>query len=153
VSNLSVRNSTEFVLYANHEVALNKRWGLKYGVRISTWTNTGEAFEFKFDANGNPIDTLLFEKGDPYITYVRAEPRITIQYLINEHTSLKGSYARNVQNVHQPTLMELSCRQKKMKVAYAEWLAIPTRGPNDNLQILIRGNLSTLFPTGHINLT
>jgi len=100
VSNLSVRNSTEFVLYANHEVALNKRWGLKYGVRVSTWTNTGEAFEFRFDANRNPIDTLVFEKGDPYITYVRAEPRITIQYLINEHTSLKGSYARNAQNVH-----------------------------------------------------
>jgi outer membrane receptor for monomeric catechols len=100
VSNVSARNSLEFILYGNHQVTLNKKWGLNYGVRLSSWTNTGEAFEFRFDSQHNPNDTLIFEKGDPYITYLNAEPRLTIQYLINEHSSLKASYSRNVQNVH-----------------------------------------------------
>ena len=100
VSNLSVRNSVEFVVYGNHEVTFNKKWGLKYGIRLTSWSNIGEVFEFKFDENRNPIDTLSFEAGDPYITFVNAEPRLTLQYLINEHASLKASYSRNVQNVH-----------------------------------------------------
>jgi hypothetical protein len=100
VSNVSARNSLEFILYANHQVTLNKKWGLNYGLRLSSWTNTGEAFEFEFDENRNPIDTLVFAKGDPYINFLNAEPRLTIQYLINEHSSVKASYSRNVQNVH-----------------------------------------------------
>lgn len=100
ISNVSARNSLEFILYGNHQVTLNKKWGLNYGLRLSSWTNSGEAFEFKFNDAHSPIDTLIFEKGDPYITYLNAEPRLTIQYLINEHSSLKASYSRNVQNVH-----------------------------------------------------
>ncbi len=100
VSNQSVRNSIEFILYGNHEVTLSKKWGLKYGVRISSWTNTGEAFEFKFDDNRNPVDTLFFKAGDAYNRYLNAEPRVTIQYSLNKQSSLKASYARNVQNVH-----------------------------------------------------
>lgn len=100
VSNVSARNSLEFILYGNHQVTLNNKWGLNYGLRFTSWTNSGEAFEFKFDDNHNPVDTLVFGKGEPYITYVNVEPRLTLQYLINEHSSIKASYSRNVQNVH-----------------------------------------------------
>ncbi len=100
ISNQSIRNSVEFVLYGNHEVTLNKKWGIKYGVRLSSWTNIGEAFEFTFDKNHNAIDTLAYKAGEPYITFVKAEPRLTLHYLINEHSSLKASYSRNVQNAH-----------------------------------------------------
>jgi CarboxypepD_reg-like domain/TonB-dependent Receptor Plug Domain len=97
---LSVRNSIEFVIYGNHEVMLNSHWGLNYGVRLSSWTNTGEAFEFVYDQNHNPIDTLYYKKGQNYKNFVNAEPRITASYLINEKSSFKASLARNVQNVH-----------------------------------------------------
>lgn len=97
---LSVRNSVEVVLYANHELKLNEKWGVNYGARFSLWSNTGEAFEFVFDENRNPIDTLYYAKGDNYKQYVNIEPRLTVSYLVNEHASIKASYARNVQNVH-----------------------------------------------------
>ncbi len=100
ISNQSIRNSVEFVLYGSHEVTLNKKWSIKYGVRLSSWTNIGEAFEFTFDKNHNAIDTMVYKAGEPYITFVKAEPRLTLHYLINEHSSLKASYSRNVQNVH-----------------------------------------------------
>ena len=97
---VSVKNSNEFVLYGNHEVRLNDRWGLNYGLRISTWTNEGEAFEFVFDDNRNPIDTLFFSKGDEYKNYQNFEPRASVSYSINKSSSLKISASRNIQNIH-----------------------------------------------------
>jgi len=97
---LSIRNSVEFIFYGNHEVRLTSHWGLNYGLRISSWTNTGEAFEFVYDQNKNPIDTLYFAKGESYKKYINAEPRMTLTYLINEKSSFKANLSRNIQNVH-----------------------------------------------------
>ena len=96
----SVRNSGEFVLYGNHEVRFNDHWGLSYGLRLSSWTNQGGSFEFIFDENRNPIDTLFFAKGANYGRYENAEPRISLSYFLNDKSSFKASYARNVQNIH-----------------------------------------------------
>lgn len=97
---VSVRNSGEVVLYANHEVQLSKRWGLSYGLRLSTWTNHGGAFEIIYDEGRNPTDTLFFENGEQYIEFKNVEPRITLSYFINENASLKANFSRQVQNVH-----------------------------------------------------
>ena len=100
---LSVRNSSELVLYANHELNLSDHWGLNYGIRLSAWSNSGESFEFIFDENRNPIDTLHYKKGEQYKKYVNIEPRVTLRYLLSERSSLKTSFSRNIQNVHLVT--------------------------------------------------
>lgn len=97
---LSIRNSVEFSLYGNHEVKLSKSWGLNYGLRLTNWNNTGEAFEFVYDQNRNPIDTLYFQKGENYKEYANAEPRMTLTYLLSDNGSLKTNLSRNVQNIH-----------------------------------------------------
>lgn len=99
-SNVSARHSLEFLLYGNQDLKLNSRWGLNYGLRFTSWTNYGEAFEFRFDENHNPVDTLIYPGGESYINFINAEPRLTIQYLIKNESSIKAGYARNVQNVH-----------------------------------------------------
>ncbi|MEX2235498.1 MAG: TonB-dependent receptor [Cyclobacteriaceae bacterium] len=96
----SVRNSAEFVLYANHEIRINTKLGINYGLRLSTWANRGEAFEFIFDANRNPADTLFFHSGDTYKKIFNAEPRIAVSYFVNDNSSLKAGFSRNIQNVH-----------------------------------------------------
>ena len=100
LSNVSVKNSTELVLYANHEITLDKHWGLNYGLRLSSWSNAGAAFEFIFDKNRNTVDTLSFRQGQSYSTYVNAEPRFTVRYLLDEKSSFKTTFSRNIQNVH-----------------------------------------------------
>jgi hypothetical protein len=97
---LSVRNSLELVVYGNHEIKLSDYWGVNYGIRLSSWSNRGEAFEYVFDELRNPVDTLYYKKGEAYKRYLNAEPRLTLGYLLNEKSSVKASYARNVQNVH-----------------------------------------------------
>ena len=100
VSNVSVKNSTEFILYGNHEINLDKHWGFNYGLRLSSWTNMGQAFEFVFDKNRNPIDTLFYKPSEQYSNYLNVEPRITARYLLNEKSSFKATFSRNIQNVH-----------------------------------------------------
>jgi hypothetical protein len=97
---LSVKNSTEYVVYGNHELKLTDQLGINYGVRLSMWANSGESFEFIFDKDRNPIDTLYYKKGDNYSRYFNVEPRLTFNYSLTEQSSLKTSYSRNVQNVH-----------------------------------------------------
>lgn len=97
---LSVRNSGEFVLYASHQLTPAPRWTVDYGLRFSSWSNRGEAFEFQFDDSGNALDTLYFGKGEVYKTYNNLEPRVTVSYLLDERQSLKASFSRNVQNIH-----------------------------------------------------
>lgn len=97
---VSVRNSSELVLYGNHEVELGKRWLLNYGLRLSTWTNEGGSFEFVFDENRIPVDTLFFQKGDKYQQYARAEPRLSLTYKVNGNDVLTAGVSRNIQNIH-----------------------------------------------------
>lgn len=97
---LSVKNSVEIFLYGNHEIKINEKWGLNYGLRLSSWMNNGDAFEFSFDQNHNTVDTMYFAAGETYKRFGRAEPRLTIHREINNLSSVKFSYAKNVQNIH-----------------------------------------------------
>lgn len=97
---VSVKNSIEFMIYGNHEVMLSERWGANYGIRLSSWSNSGEAFEFTFDETRKPIDTVYYKNHETYKRYHYAEPRVTISYQLSDKQSLKTSYSRNVQNVH-----------------------------------------------------
>jgi hypothetical protein len=99
-SNVSARHSVEVMLYGNHELKLTPKWRLNYGLRFTSWTNSGEAFEFKFDENHNPIDTLAYGAGESYVNFLNPEPRFTLQHLISDKSSIKAGYSRNVQNVH-----------------------------------------------------
>jgi hypothetical protein len=97
---LSVKNSIEYVLYGNHEVKVTDHFSANYGVRLSAWVNSGESFEFVFNSNHQVVDTLNYKKGVTYSPYFNAEPRVTLNYSLTEKASIKGSYSRNVQNVH-----------------------------------------------------
>lgn len=96
---VSVKNNLETALYGEHKLDLTDHIGLKYGVRASVFTSLGDAFEFQYDSNGQPVDTTNYNPGQPYNSYVRAEPLLTLQYKLSK-ASLKASYTHTVQNLH-----------------------------------------------------
>ncbi len=97
---VSIKNAFEGVLYGQQELKIGDRWGLKYGLRLTSWTNQGASFEFQFDENKNVTDTLFYEVGEDYNQYGNAEPRLGLSYFINDQASIRLSYARTVQNLH-----------------------------------------------------
>ncbi len=96
----SLRNASEFVWYASHSYAIDSRWKVDYGARLSSWVNTGNSFEFVYNDSRQVIDTLYFTTRDRYGRYVNLEPRASLRYEFGKNNSIKASFARNVQNVH-----------------------------------------------------
>lgn len=97
---VSIKNASELITYVDVDAKIGENIGLRFGLRTSSWNNIGGAFEFQFDENYNVVDTLFFNSDEAYNTYDNIEPRLSLSYFVNEHSSIKMSLTRNVQNVH-----------------------------------------------------
>jgi len=111
---LPVKNALEQDLYASHATKIGARISLDYGARISIFSNTGgRAINY---VGGNPtflengqikesaIDALNpynnYASGEVFNTYVGFEPRLNFTYMLNDKSSVKGSYNRMYQYMH-----------------------------------------------------
>ncbi|OKL38861.1 TonB-dependent receptor [Pontibacter flavimaris] len=71
----STYSGLEFGLYASDDFVLSPMLSFNYGLRLSGFNSGGK-------------------------TYAAPEPRASVKYTLNEHTSLKASYASMMQYVH-----------------------------------------------------
>ena len=97
---LQWRYSLENAAYVTNTWKPSDRFGLTYGLRVSVFNILGQGDYYNFDANGNVTDTMHYSSGQVVKTYVNPEPRIAASYQVNNSTSVKASYTRNVQNMH-----------------------------------------------------
>lgn len=97
---LQKRNSWENAFYFTNTWKARERLNLSYGLRLSAFSILGEGDFYILDADGNATDTTHYNKGDFVKTWVNPEPRIAISYSLNNSSSVKGSYVRNIQNLH-----------------------------------------------------
>lgn len=75
--------SQEAAVYLNDDITLNEQWQLSGGFRLS----------------GSAV---------PHKVYINPEPRLGLRYLINDHSSVKASYARMVQYMQLVSSSSLS---------------------------------------------
>jgi hypothetical protein len=85
--------------YLSNEQKLGDNLTIKYGIRYSAFQNIGKGTIFGFDSNYNLTDTTYYPSNKIYHTYQALEPRIGFNYIINDISSVKGSYSRTVQYV------------------------------------------------------
>lgn len=97
---LQKRYSWENGLYFNNTYKATPRLNINYGVRLSTFSILGEGDFFNMDKNGTITDTTNYKAGEFVKTYVNPEPRLGFSYQLNNTSSIKASFARNVQNLH-----------------------------------------------------
>lgn len=91
----------ESAVYIGNEQKIGSLFNLRYGVRFSMFNNIGPGTIFDYDSTGSAIDSIAYPKGEVYNTYTNIEPRIGLVFLLNEESSLKASYSRNVQYIQQ----------------------------------------------------
>jgi hypothetical protein len=93
------RNGLENAVYFNNNFKANQQLTLDYGVRISAYSIMGGDLYNVY--NDNVITrSILLQKNEFGKTYINIEPRFTSNYRINDLSSLKIAYARNVQHLH-----------------------------------------------------
>ncbi|PCJ65965.1 MAG: hypothetical protein COA58_07755 [Bacteroidetes bacterium] len=103
------RKALETGLYIDHEYKHSNRLNMRYGLRISSFSNIGGTeYTYTKDVETNePIDSLtvtqVFGSGEIYNTYMGLEPRASISYNLTTTMALKGSYNRTFQYVQQAT--------------------------------------------------
>ncbi len=92
-------NALEHALYVGNAQSIG-RWNLRYGLRFSGLQNIGEGTVFQFDENYEGLSKNVYDSGDVFNSYWGLEPRFGLSYMLNNSSSLKGSYARTRQYLH-----------------------------------------------------
>jgi len=97
---LENRYSLEQSAYISNTQKITSKLNITYGLRFSAFSILGDGNFYDLDANGAIIGTQHYTSGQVVKTYFNPEPRAAAAYLLNENSSVKASYARNVQNLH-----------------------------------------------------
>ena len=93
------RNGLENAIYFNNNFKANQQFTLDYGLRVSAYTLMGGDVYNIYNGD-EKTSSILLQKNAFGKTYLNLEPRITGNYRINELSSVKLAYARNVQHLH-----------------------------------------------------
>ncbi len=94
------RKGTEMAAYISDEWDVNDRISLVYGIRASSFFLFGPGKFYSFDQDGNISSERKYSAGEAVKGYFNPEPRISASFLLNDFSSIKGSYTRNTQNLH-----------------------------------------------------
>lgn len=100
------RNAIEGAVYIDDTYKPNKKFNMRYGLRLSSFSNMGgEEYQYTKDASYAPIDSLTivnkYKSGEIYNTYWGLEPRLALSYNVREKTAIKSSYNRTYQYIQQ----------------------------------------------------
>ncbi len=97
--NIPRNHALENAIYLGNEQKIGPLITIKYGLRYSIFSNVGSGTVYYFDDNYDPEYSETYSKGDFYNTYMGFEPRLGINYILNEVSSVKASYSRTYQYI------------------------------------------------------
>lgn len=83
--------------YLSGESKIGDWLSVRYGMRYSRFDNIGSATVFNYNDNYTVIDSTVYDKGEFFNSYHGLEPRLAMNFKINESNSVKLSYARTIQ--------------------------------------------------------
>jgi hypothetical protein len=87
----------EHSLYVSDEFKISDKLTVKYGLRFAMFQNVGPGTYYRYDEYYNPVETINYSKGDFFNSYTSFEPRLAFTYLVNDVSSVKGSYSHSAQ--------------------------------------------------------
>jgi hypothetical protein len=102
-SNFAVveKKAFEYSLYVGNDHKIFDKLSANYGLRWNSFSVIGPGEEYSYEEDGETIkDTAVYEQFEFAKTYGGFEPRISVNYTLNNQSSIKASYNRMRQNVH-----------------------------------------------------
>lgn len=94
------RKGLELASYFSDSYNVSDRIKLVYGIRLSSSAVLGGSTYKTYNIDGEEISSTFYKNGSFVKNYFNIEPRFSASFQIDETKSIKGSYARNVQNLH-----------------------------------------------------
>lgn len=93
-------NANELAVYAMDEFDITDQLRMTAGMRLSAFAHIGSFREYLLDDEGNATGTRDYGAGSTVKAYQGLEPRLALRYRLDNTSSLKASYNRNLQYVH-----------------------------------------------------
>lgn len=98
----------ESAVYIGDGFNLSERLFVDVGLRLSMFNLPGPGTMYRYEqgkplALQNVVDSVVFDSNDVMKTYVGAEPRVSLRYILNDHASVKLGYNRIYQYLHLVT--------------------------------------------------
>jgi hypothetical protein len=90
-------NALETTAYIANEHPLGQLVTLRYGARVSTFANMGRALVYRYENHVAVDDPTRYSGGEIFHSRVATEPRLGVVVRTGQFSSVKASYARNVQ--------------------------------------------------------
>ncbi|MGN5953486.1 TonB-dependent receptor [Sphingobacterium lactis] len=96
------RQGVEAAAYVSHEWKPWSNLSLIYGLRLNDFMVMGPGTFYGFDQDGEPVSEQQY--GNEIIKhYLNVEPRLSMAYILSPKHSIKASFNRIAQNLHQLT--------------------------------------------------
>lgn len=96
---VSKTNGIEYAAYVSNKQKLGNRFNATYGLRFSAYQNIGPGTFYTYDEKFKVKDTMSYKKNEIYNTYWGLEPRLGLNFILNEYSSIKLSYNRTRQYI------------------------------------------------------
>jgi hypothetical protein len=87
----------EHSVYVSDDFKVTDKFSLKYGLRMAMFQNLGPSTIYTYDSNYIPVDSILYPKNKIFNTFGSLEPRVAFTYILNDNSSVKGSYSHTTQ--------------------------------------------------------
>ena len=100
VRSMDNRYALENALYISNEQKITPHLKAIYGLRYSLFSSIGPGTVYTYDQVADIIDSATYPKGKIFNTFGGFEPRVLVNYVINDSSSVKISYARTQQYIH-----------------------------------------------------
>jgi hypothetical protein len=96
--------SVESAIFASNVQKISDKISVDYGLRLNWFAYMGKGVVYSYDGdpvNKNITDTTYYSAGEKIKDYWGLEPRLSTRYLINDKSSVKVGYNRNIQYLTQ----------------------------------------------------
>jgi hypothetical protein len=100
VRSVDNRYALENALYISNDQTISAHLKATYGLRYSLFSSIGPGTVYTYNQVADIVDSATYPKGKIYNTYGGLEPRLLVNYIINDSSSVKISYARTRQYIH-----------------------------------------------------
>lgn len=90
----------ESAAYISNNQKITEKLSAEYGLRFSMFNQMGEGWTNTYNENNEKVDSVYFGDGELMQTYWDIEPRLSLNYQLNESSALKLSYNRMAQYLH-----------------------------------------------------
>ncbi|HEX7493517.1 MAG TPA: TonB-dependent receptor [Bacteroidales bacterium] len=100
IRSMDNKYALENAFYISNEQTISTHIKASYGLRYSLFSSIGPGTVYTYNKVSDVVDSITYSKGKIFNTFGGFEPRLLVNYVINDSSSVKISYARTRQYIH-----------------------------------------------------